>query len=92
MISEDDPKKMMVCADLDEGSFVNHGRKEANMELGINGRGLLHKDEHESLTWYGCELEFYANRDISAGEEIRANYDNFIEIHGWKSLGIGGGV
>ena len=88
IISDEDDNKMMVCADLDEGSFVNHGRTEANMELGINGRGLLQEDEHEELTWYGCDLEFYANRDIKAGEEIRANYNNFIEVHGWRTLGL----
>ncbi|KAL3907329.1 MAG: hypothetical protein SGARI_003588, partial [Bacillariaceae sp.] len=85
----DDSDAMMVCADLDEGSFVNHGTHGvANMELGVNGRGLLEEDEHEELTWYGCELEFYANRDIAAGEEIRANYNNFVEVHGWRTLGL----
>jgi hypothetical protein len=88
MISPEDPRQMMVCADLDEGSFVNHGRKEANMELGINGRGLLADEEDEELTWYGCDLEFYASRDIQAGEEIRANYNRFIEIHGWRNMGL----
>lgn len=88
MISRKQQRTFKVCADLDEGSFVNHSNhpQMANMELGI-GR-LLRDDEDEEITWYGCDLEFYANRDIAAGEEIRANYDDFVERHGWKKMGL----
>ncbi|KAG7347646.1 SET methyltransferase domain containing protein [Nitzschia inconspicua] len=88
MISREQKQTFKVCVDLDEGSFVNHSRNRlrANMELGI-GR-LLREDEDEEITWYGCDLEFYANRDIEAGEEIRANYDEFAELHGWGKMGL----
>ncbi|KAG7368308.1 SET methyltransferase domain containing protein [Nitzschia inconspicua] len=88
MISREQQQTFKVCADLDEGSFVNHSRSRlrANMELGI-GR-LLREDEDDEITWYGCDLEFYANRDIEAGEEIRANYDEFAELHGWGRMGL----
>lgn len=88
MLSRKQQRTFKVCADLDEGSFVNHSNKpyKANMELGV-GR-LLRDDEDFEITWYGCDLEFYANRDIQAGEEIRANYDDFVERHGWKKMGL----
>jgi porphobilinogen deaminase len=77
-----------VCADLDEGSFVNHSsnRRKANAELGI-GR-LLRDDEDVEITRYGCDLEFYANREIKAGEEIRVDYDEFAERQGWRMMGL----
>jgi hypothetical protein len=88
MASRKQQHTFKVCADLDEGSFVNHSsnRRKANSEPGV-GR-LLRVGEDKEKTWYGCDLEFYANRDIEAGEEIRVNYDGFVERHGWRRMGL----
>ena len=78
----------LVCADLDEGSFLNNAKyiPQWNIELGTDR--LLGKDEDRKVTWYGCDMKFYAKRDIHPGEEIRANYADFAEPHAWKILGL----
>lgn len=81
----------MACVDLDEGSFINSAKwhsPECNMELGTEN-GLLEEGDDERVTWYGCNLRFYANRDIAANEEIRADYGDFAEPHGWGEMGFG---
>lgn len=87
MISRELKDSFMVCVDLDEGSFVNSGTyHQSNTELGVGG--LLGEDAEEDATWYGCNMQFYANRDIAAGEEIRTAYADFAEPHGWRIMGL----
>eukprot|EP00534_Pseudo-nitzschia_fraudulenta_P004561 CAMPEP_0201118870 /NCGR_PEP_ID=MMETSP0850-20130426/3065_1 /ASSEMBLY_ACC=CAM_ASM_000622 /TAXON_ID=183588 /ORGANISM="Pseudo-nitzschia fraudulenta, Strain WWA7" /LENGTH=344 /DNA_ID=CAMNT_0047384339 /DNA_START=328 /DNA_END=1362 /DNA_ORIENTATION=+ len=85
-------EKHMVCVDLDEGSFVNSAdvTDEYNMALGNNEGTLYHDgtDEEKEQLWWGCKMKFYASRDIEAGEEIRAEYGDFVETEGWKFLGL----
>ena len=90
MVSVEKEKEFIACVDLDEGSFVNsahHSKLECNMELGTKD-GLLKEDDDEKVTWYGCDLRFFAIRDIKAGEEIRADYGDFAEPHGWQAMGL----
>ena len=92
--------KHMICVDLDEGSFVNSADENVamqyNMALG-NNDGKLYIDmdtdtvenaEEQRELWYGCKMKFYASRDIVAGEEIRASYNDFVEMEGWAFLGL----
>ena len=87
--------KHMVCVDLDEGSFTNSAddrEHDYNMAVG-NDDGILYGDpaigeEGRMLLWEGCKLKFFASRDITAGEEIRADYSDFVESDGWKFLGL----
>lgn len=84
--------KHMVCTDLDEGSFVNSANVdgEYNFALG-NDQGVLYMDateDEQRELWYGCKMKFWASRDIKAGEEIRAAYDDFAEQDGWVWMGL----
>jgi hypothetical protein len=90
MVSAEKEEEFIACVDLDEGSFVNsahHSKLECNMELGTKD-GLLKEDDDERVTWYGCDLKFFAIRDIKADEEIRADYGDFAEPHGWLAMGL----
>jgi SET domain-containing protein len=33
-------------------------------------------------------MHFYASTDIKKGDEIRADYSDFVEEDGWKYLGL----
>ena len=80
----------IACVDLDEGSFINTApvsSLECNMELGTE-TGLLKEGDDETSTHYGCDLKFYAKRDIQENEEIRADYGEFAEPHGWLEMGL----
>mmetsp|Transcript_18401 Transcript_18401/g.51310 ORF Transcript_18401/g.51310 Transcript_18401/m.51310 type:complete len:319 (-) Transcript_18401:469-1425(-) len=84
--------KHMVCVDLDEGSFVNSANSDDdyNMALG-NDEGTFYWDgteEEQQQLWFGCKMKFWASRDIRAGEEIRAEYGDFVELDGWKFMGL----
>lgn len=90
MVSATKKDEFVVCVDLDEGSFVNsapYQSHQCNMELGTE-TGLLEKEEDEETTWYGCDMKFYAKRDIAANEEIRADYDDFAEPQAWHEMGL----
>ena len=89
----------MICCDLDEGSFINSADYEYqyNMALGTTSDdttpGILYNDptitnKEKIELWYGCEMKFYASQDIKMGEEIRADYSDFVESDGWKFLGL----
>ena len=92
----------MVCTDLDEGSFVNtaDSMDDYNMALGNADGTVISGTAHyqqlmvetqnkvaETL-WYGCDMKFYALRDIPEGEELRAEYGDFVETMGWQYLGL----
>jgi len=90
MKSAEKEDEYIACVDLDEGSFVNSAPyrfHQCNMELGTE-TGLLEEGEDETTTWYGCDMKFYAKRDIAANEEIRADYGDFAEPHGWHEMGL----
>jgi hypothetical protein len=88
-----DPK-FMICCDLDEGSFINsaYDENEYNMALGTKDDGTFYEDstleQKKNELWYGCKMHFYASTDIKKGDEIRADYSDFVEEDGWKYLGL----
>lgn len=91
MVSEEKEDEFIACVDLDEGSFVNtahHSSPRCNMELGTEHGLLKEGEDNDKLTWYGCDMKFYASRDIAANEEIRADYGDFAEPHGWYEMGL----
>jgi len=90
MVSPEKEDEFIACVDLDEGSFINSAHyhlRECNMEIGSE-TGLLKEGDDETTTWYGCDMKFYAKRDIAANEEIRADYGDFAEPHGWHEMGL----
>ena len=47
--------------------------------------------DHNQCPWDVLDprdLKFYANRDIHANEEIRADYGDFAEPHGWAAMDL----
>jgi hypothetical protein len=86
--------KFMICCDLDEGSFINsaYDENEYNMALGTKDDGTFYEDstleQKKNELWYGCKMHFYASTDIKKGDEIRADYSDFVEEDGWKYLGL----
>jgi len=72
-----DDLRVVVCVDLDPGSFVNEGMTKFERNLKV-----------ATPRWTGCKLEFYATRDILIGEELRINY-RFSEMDpGFSALGL----
>ena len=69
-----------ACVDLDAGSFTNGGDTEEELNIAL-------RDGHPSDT--GCDLEFYATRDIREGEELAVDYYSFaMGDHGWVEMGL----
>ena len=69
-----------ACVDLDPGSFTNGAETEEDLNLAL-------RDGHPSDT--GCDLEFYATRDIREGEELAVDYFSFaMGDHGWAEMGL----
>lgn len=75
--------RVVACVDLDPGSFVNgcDVDEECNLEL-WQGDTII----NPRMT--GCRLEFYAARDIEAGEELRIDYSFSEGGSGWAKLGF----
>jgi len=74
---------LLICVDLDEGSFMNSGywQEEDNSNLGCIS-------EAGSKVLGGCKQNYFALRDIDAGEELLVNYGEFALPHGWDSFGL----
>jgi hypothetical protein len=53
----------VMCVDLDHGSLTNSCEETEDCNLILQGENT------------GCELEFYASRDIAAGEELLIDHD-----------------
>merc|ERR1712160_187464 len=72
---------LLICVDLDEGSFMNSGywQEEDNSTLGCIS-------EAGSKVLGGCKQNYFALRDIDAGEELLVNYGEFALPHGWDSF------
>jgi hypothetical protein len=72
----------VICLDLDIGSFTNEANNDAewNMDLGNGKQRTFHNT--------GCKLEFYADRDIPAGEELAIDYAFSARAPGWMDLGL----
>ena len=74
-------QRPMVCADLDQGSLMNSDNDEANIGFG--------PDQEQQQPSAGCDMTFYALRDIQAGEELRVAYGAFIQPDLWDEMGLG---
>jgi hypothetical protein len=69
-----------ICVDLDEGSFTNSCDYVEECSMGFKGK--------DKKRMQGCELGFYALRDVTKGEELRLDYGHFAVTRGWASLGL----
>ncbi len=67
----------VACVDLDPGSFMNGCDTEDDCNLDVS-----------SPRHSGCNLEFYAIRDIEEGEEFRIDYTFSERLTGWMALGM----
>jgi hypothetical protein len=69
-----------ACVDLDPGSFTNGAETEEALNIGL-------RDDHPSDS--GCDIEFYATRDIREGEELAVDFYSFaLGDHGWVEMGL----
>jgi len=67
-----------ISVDLDEGCFCNDG-EEPN--LGCD------REAAEEFPG-GCKSNYFALRDIEAGEELICSYYSFVRPDGWKEFGL----
>jgi hypothetical protein len=58
---------VVICVDLDEGVYTNGGDADIQCNIGF-------ADKFSARHASGCNMAFYANRDIAAWEEMRHNY------------------
>lgn len=76
----DTHRRPLVCVDLCEGSFVNSGDDPEEINI-----GFLPGEHERNSRWSGCDMQFYALRDIQIGEEMRGDYSAFAEMV-WDKL------
>ncbi len=77
-----DEDKYMVLVDLDEGALCNSADYYEKDNIGCSGDMA---DGYEG----GCLNNYFAIRDIAAGEELLCDYDAFQEGPGsWKRLDL----
>mmetsp|Transcript_18066 Transcript_18066/g.26497 ORF Transcript_18066/g.26497 Transcript_18066/m.26497 type:complete len:249 (-) Transcript_18066:131-877(-) len=68
---------LLICADLDEGSFMNSASYDEEPNVGCT------PSPEEK-----CKDNMYALRDIEVGEELLCNYGDFAVPHGWQSFDL----
>ena len=69
---------LRISVDLDEGSFCNNG-EDANMGC----------DEDAAREYEGgCKNNYFALKDIKAGEELECSYEQFALSTGWDTFGL----
>mmetsp|Transcript_8157 Transcript_8157/g.12336 ORF Transcript_8157/g.12336 Transcript_8157/m.12336 type:complete len:104 (-) Transcript_8157:131-442(-) len=75
-------EELRISVDLDEGCFCNNGE-------GSDEPGSVGCDEDEAVNFDGgCTSNYFALRDIEAGEELICNYGEFVVLHGWREFGL----
>jgi hypothetical protein len=73
-------EKLVISLDMDDGSLCNDGDSMAN--IGCDS-------EAAEFVQYGCKLNYFALRDIEAGEELECMYGNFVPADGgWNAFGL----
>lgn len=72
---------VVACVDLDPGSFINDANTDTELNLKL-GNSL---NDFENT---GCDLEFYARRDIRKGEELTIDYGFSLGNPGWITMGL----
>lgn len=84
---------------LNAGSWDWGGGEEANIRCGtpfhseqysINMNEGGDANENEEEKWGPCRFDYYATRDIEAGEELLLNYGDFEDEdqHQWTDIGL----
>ena len=69
---------LRISVDLDEGCFCNNGRSDGNMGC----------DEEAAKEYEGgCKDNYFALKDIKAGDEIECKYGQFV-VQGWHTFGV----
>ena len=67
---------LRISVDLDECSFCNDGRSKYRSNMAC--------DEDQAQDYEGgCQLNYFATRNIEKGEEILCHYDEFAITDGW---------
>jgi hypothetical protein len=75
--------ELAICTDLDEGALINDQMYVWDMEANV-GCMLRQSYKHPG----GCKENFFALRDINAGEELVVNYSFFAMADGWEYFGL----
>lgn len=79
--SSSEERKLHITVDLDEGSFCNDGfATKANMGC--------HPEASKKYPGGGCKTNYFALRDIQAGEELLCEYSSFAIPYGWDEFGL----
>lgn len=69
-----------ISVDLDEGSFCNDGGQ---------GKSVGCDEDLGETVEGGCKLNYFALRDIEAGEELFCEYSSFIsKFIDWEDFGL----
>jgi hypothetical protein len=69
---------LRISVDLDEGCFCNNGGSDGNMGC----------DEEAAKEYEGgCKDNYFALKDIKAGDEIECSYGQFA-VGGWHTFGL----
>ena len=80
--------QLKISVDLDEGCFCNNGWGPVGEEEGPNLGCNQDQKEGEEFP-PSCKTNFYALRDIKAGEEFLCSYGDFVIGDGWHEFGLG---
>jgi hypothetical protein len=87
---------------FDESGFINNaewGNEVANIRCGsllssVVGQQDSDGTRDEQEEWSPCKYQYYASRDIKAGDELLINYSEFEDATqtGWIDFGVGIGI
>ena len=74
-------EELQISVDLDEGCCCNGEGDDEPSSVGC--------DEDEAVNYEGgCRSNYFALRDIEAGEELICNYEEFALEDGWEEFGL----
>jgi len=88
--SANDKEDLNVALGNEQGVLLvsNYDDYDTDNENENDNANEASPPEEQEKLWYGCEMKFYASRDIRQGEEIRVDYGDFAETDGWRYLGL----
>ena len=78
--SSKEGEDLWITVDLDEGSFINDGSWDDDDITGAPNIGL--DDAYEEVV-DNIESNYFALRDVKAGEEVTCSYGDFVVSDGW---------
>ena len=82
-LGENGMSNLIMSCDLDEGSYMNTGGWDDGIEANVGC-----DEELEAQLGVDCGHNYYALRDIQAGEEILCDYATFDAPKGWDRFGL----